>query len=76
MIVPFDMSELTALIKRISELVFDDKGTAAHVELVEHERLIILGALSALEGLMVAQQVLYANNKRLEAPSVEVAEKK
>jgi hypothetical protein len=67
--VPFDMNELAALIKRVADLVFDTNGTPAYVELDERERLIVLGALSAFEGFMVAQQVLYANTKHPEAPS-------
>ena len=65
----FDMSELTALIKRLNDLVFDTNGTPVFIELDERERLIVLGALSALEGFMVSAHVLYATAKHPEASS-------
>jgi hypothetical protein len=55
--VPHDLTELTTLIRRIAGLTLDNG--VARAELNEREQVIIVGALSALEGMMAAAEVLY-----------------
>jgi len=53
---PRDLTELTTLIRRISGL------TDGNVVLSEREQIIIVGALSALEGTLAAAEVLYTRD--------------
>jgi hypothetical protein len=57
--VPHDLTELTNLIRRIAGLTLDASGTSESITLNSREQVIIVGALSALEGTLAAAEVLH-----------------